>query len=39
VSSVRPALKVDWFGSNLLLVFDDVAVRDGANAMIRETGG
>jgi hypothetical protein len=38
VASVRPALKVDWFGSNLLLVFDDVAIRDGANAMIREIG-
>lgn len=39
VRSLRPALKVDWFGSNLLLVFEDLATRDDANAMIRETGG
>jgi len=38
VTSVRPALKVDWFGSNLLLVFEDATTRDDANAMIRETG-
>lgn len=37
IVSVSPALKVDWFGSNLLLVFEDAAARDGANAMIRET--
>ena len=38
VTSVSPALKVDWFGSNLLLVFEDATTRDDANAMIRETG-
>lgn len=37
VRSHRPALKVDWFGSNVLLVFEDAAARDAANAMIRET--
>ena len=37
VRSGRPALKVDWFGSNVLLVFDTVADRDAANAMIRGT--
>jgi hypothetical protein len=38
VGSQRPALKVDWFGSNLLLVFEAAADRDAANAMIRSTG-
>lgn len=37
VRSHRPALKVDWFGSNVLLLFEDAAARDAANAMIRET--
>ena len=35
VRSMRPALKVDWFGSNVLLVFEAMADRDAANAMIR----
>jgi hypothetical protein len=38
VGSRRPALKVDWFGSNLLLVFDAAADRDAVNAMIRANG-
>jgi hypothetical protein len=35
VRSHRPALKVDWFGSNVLLVFADTASRDAANSMVR----
>jgi hypothetical protein len=35
VRSRRPALKVDWFGSNVLLVFADTAPRDAANSMVR----
>jgi hypothetical protein len=35
VRSHRPALKVDWFGSNVLLVFADTAGRDAANSMVR----
>jgi hypothetical protein len=35
VRSHRPALKVDWFGSNVLLVFADIAGRDAANSMVR----
>ena len=38
VGSQRPALKVDWFGSNVLLAFEAVADRDAANAMIRGRG-
>lgn len=38
VRSQRPALKVDWFGSNVLLVFEQRADRDAANAMIRANG-
>jgi len=38
VRSQRPALKVDWFGSNVLLVFEQRADRDAANAMIRAVG-
>jgi hypothetical protein len=38
VRSHRPALRVDWFGSNLLLVFEEAADRDAANAMIRAGG-
>ncbi len=37
VRSQRPALKVDWFGSNLLLVFEKASDRDAANALIRAT--
>lgn len=36
VTSISPALKVDWFGSNLLLVFEALPARDDANAMIRD---
>jgi hypothetical protein len=35
VLSHRPALKVDWFGSNVLLVFADTASRDAAASMVR----
>lgn len=35
VRSHRPALKVDWFGSNVLFVFADTASRDAANSMVR----
>jgi hypothetical protein len=38
VRARRPALKVDWFGSNLLLVFEEAADRDAANAMVRAPG-
>jgi hypothetical protein len=38
VRSQRPALKVDWFGSNVLLVFEETADRDAADAMIRAIG-
>jgi hypothetical protein len=34
VRSHRPALKVDWFGSNVLFVFADTASRDSANSMV-----
>ena len=37
VRSGRPALKVDWFGSNVLLVFEHRADRDAANATVRAT--
>jgi hypothetical protein len=35
VRSHRPALKVDWFGSNVLFVFADTASRDAAISMVR----
>lgn len=35
VRSVRPALRVGWFGSNLLLVFADRGARDAAAAIVR----
>ena len=37
VRQQRPALKVDWFGSNVLLVFETAADRDAADRMIRAT--
>ena len=35
VRSVLPALRIGWFGSNLLLVFPDRGSRDAAAAMVR----
>jgi hypothetical protein len=35
VRSVLPALRIGWFGSNLLLVFSDRSARDAAAAMVR----
>jgi hypothetical protein len=35
VRAPRPALKVGWFGSNVLLVFGDRASRDAARSMFR----
>jgi len=35
VRSVLPALRVGWFGSNLLLVFSDRGARDAAAAIVR----
>jgi hypothetical protein len=33
----QPALKVGWFGSNLLLVFSDRAARDAAAALVQRS--
>ena len=35
VRSVLPALRIGWFGSNVLLVFPDRGARDAAAAMVR----
>jgi hypothetical protein len=35
VRSVLPALRIGWFGSNVLLVFSDRGARDAAAAMVR----
>jgi hypothetical protein len=35
VRSVLPALRIGWFGSNVLLVFTDRGARDAAAAMVR----
>jgi hypothetical protein len=35
VRSVLPALRIGWFGSNVLLVFTDRGARDTAAAMVR----
>jgi hypothetical protein len=33
----RPALRVGWYGSQVLLVFDNVATRDAASALLSAT--
>jgi hypothetical protein len=38
VRAISPALKVGWFGSNVLLVFGDGASRDAATASFGDSG-
>ena len=39
VRSVLPALRIGWFGSNVMLVFPDRGSRDAAAAMVRASRG